>query len=181
MALAGPGRVVCPAPPSALPSSLHSVLMQLGGSPFWCRPPTLRLLWSSAISLAALRCPGLTAEGGAPGPSRCLLCAAVVSFSILPAFGPRERRRRPALTQPSDGAHGFHPLHGELPLCARAPLLGGPCDITAETEASPLVLSAALGRSGLLPGPPASQQRRQRARRPGVFMRLCRRFWCWVC
>lgn len=73
----GPGPACPPSPPREshpLPSSLRSsFLMQTGGSPFWCKPPTLLLLWSSAPSLATLRYPGAIPEGRAPGPGLCLL------------------------------------------------------------------------------------------------------------
>lgn len=88
-----------PSPPGGshrLPSSLYSsgFLMQTAGSPFWCKPPMLRLLCSSAPSQATLRYPGLSPEGRAPGPGLCLLCV-IGSFSILSQRGQGEPPAQP--------------------------------------------------------------------------------------
>lgn len=64
--------------PLGLPRSLATFLTWPGGSPFWCRPPSLLLLCSSGNSLAIL-----PPKRRVPVPGRCLLCAVARSFSML--------------------------------------------------------------------------------------------------
>lgn len=137
-----------------LPSPLDSFLTQLRGSPFWCRPPMLLLLWSSAISQAALRCPGATPEAGTPGPGRCLLCAAA-SFSILlprEVFGKKRDAGSPATVR----WRAWLPTSSESlpsvargPRCQVAPVTSPHCQRSEVSRRSP-------ARGCLLPRPAAA-------------------------